>query len=211
MKKKNDLVLNDVADYYSKKIKKHGACSQGVDWSSADSQNRRFYELLKVINDSAEFSINDLGCGYGGLLKILNEEYDKFIYYGFDISPEMIKTAKDEYAMLENVKFFNTSKPQKVADFSIASGLFNVRFDYTNDEWKEYIFETLDVLDSVSRLGFSFNCLTKYSDEHLMKKNLYYADPLEFFDLCKTRFSRNIALLHDYALYEFTIIVRKNK
>jgi hypothetical protein len=27
--------------------------------------------------------------------------------------------------------------------------------------------------------------------------------------LCKRRFSRNVALLHDYDLYEFTVLVRK--
>jgi hypothetical protein len=30
------------------------------------------------------------------------------------------------------------------------------------------------------------------------------------FDICKRKFSRNVALLHDYGLYEFTILVRKD-
>jgi len=42
-----------------------------------------------------------------------------------------------------------------------------------------------------------------------MKEELFYADPLYFFDLCKKNFSRNIALLHDYYEYDFTILVRK--
>ena len=29
------------------------------------------------------------------------------------------------------------------------------------------------------------------------------------FDLCKRRFSTRVALLHDYPLFEFTVIVRK--
>jgi hypothetical protein len=43
-----------------------------------------------------------------------------------------------------------------------------------------------------------------------MQKHLYYADPCAIFDLCKRRYSRNVALLHDYGLYEFTIVVRKD-
>jgi hypothetical protein len=58
-------------------------------------------------------------------------------------------------------------------------------------------------------LGFAFNCLTAYSDAHKMQSYLYYADPCRLFDLCKRRYSRNVALLHDYGLYEFTILVRK--
>ena len=29
------------------------------------------------------------------------------------------------------------------------------------------------------------------------------------FDLCKRRYSPRVALLHDYPLYEFTVLVRK--
>jgi hypothetical protein len=42
-----------------------------------------------------------------------------------------------------------------------------------------------------------------------MQDYLYYADPRVLFDHCKTRYSKNVALLHDYGLYEFTILVRK--
>ncbi|MFX7953370.1 class I SAM-dependent methyltransferase, partial [Acinetobacter baumannii] len=58
--------------------------------------------------------------------------------------------------------------------------------------------------------GFSFNCLTSYSDEDRKRDYLYYADPCQLFDLCKRRYSRQVALLHDYGLYEFTILVRKD-
>jgi hypothetical protein len=51
--------------------------------------------------------------------------------------------------------------------------------------------------------------LTSYSDEDKMRAHLYYTDPTWAFDLCKRRYSRHVALLHDYGLYEFTILVRK--
>jgi len=57
--------------------------------------------------------------------------------------------------------------------------------------------------------GFAFNMLTKYSDREYMKEYLYYADPLFIFDYCKRNFSKKVALIHDYELYEFTILVRK--
>ena len=64
-------------------------------------------------------------------------------------------------------------------------------------------------MDETSSRGFSFNCLTKYSDAEKMMDNLFYADPCDLFDYCKWNFSKQVALLHDYGLYEFTIIVRK--
>jgi hypothetical protein len=52
--------------------------------------------------------------------------------------------------------------------------------------------------------------LTSYADREKQRSDLYYADPMFFFDYCKRRFSPRIALLHDYPLYEFTILVRKD-
>ena len=46
-------------------------------------------------------------------------------------------------------------------------------------------------------------------DADRMQGYLYYADPCALFDRCKRCYSRNVALLHDYDLYEFTILVRK--
>jgi hypothetical protein len=96
-----------------------------------------------------------------------------------------------------------------VSDYGVASGIFNVRLGRTDAEWQAYIEHMLDQLDRTSRLGFSFNCLTSYSDADRMRPDLYYADPCRLFDFCKRRYARNVALLHDYGLYEFTMLVRK--
>jgi hypothetical protein len=50
--------------------------------------------------------------------------------------------------------------------------------------------------------------LSLYSDPERRRPDLFYADPLFLFDYCKTRFSKAVALLHDYPLYEFTVLVR---
>ena len=42
-----------------------------------------------------------------------------------------------------------------------------------------------------------------------MRDDLHYGDPCSLFDHCKRAFSKQVALLHDYGLYEFTIRVRK--
>jgi hypothetical protein len=65
-------------------------------------------------------------------------------------------------------------------------------------------------MNEKSKAGFAFNVLTKYSDVEFMRKELYYADPCFLFDYCKRAFSKNVALLHDYNQYDFTLIVRKN-
>ena len=96
-----------------------------------------------------------------------------------------------------------------MSDYAVASGIFNVRLGRADADWKAYLTDSLDTLDRTSDKGFAFNCLTSYSDADKMRGYLYYADPCEIFDLCKRRYSRNVALLHDYDLYEFTILVTK--
>jgi hypothetical protein len=46
---------------------------------------------------------------------------------------------------------------------------------------------------------------------HWKAENLYYADPFMFFDFCKRNISPYVSLLHDYPLFEWTLLVRKQE
>jgi SAM-dependent methyltransferase len=208
MENKIDL-LAEVADYYAAKLAEHGATPRGVDWNGEESQTLRFEQLTKIIQQPRGFSLNDLGCGYGALSDYLRTEYQNFAYTGCDVSSDMILAARTRHATSPNVQFVVSAAPPAMADYGIASGIFNVRFGRSDAEWRDYLEATLNVLDRTSQHGFAFNCLTAYSDADMMHDYLYYADPCALFDLCKRLFSRHIALLHDYGLYEFTILVRK--
>ena len=206
----NNTIFSDVASYYTEKLVQHGQNPRGVDWNGEESQTLRFKQLCKVIDTSTPFSINDLGCGYGALLDFLTSKYEAFSYLGIDVSESMVRAAEQRYQdKLQTTRFILSSQPDQVADFSIASGIFNVSLGRSPDEWLAYVETTLDILNNASRIGFAFNCLTSYSDAEKMRDYLYYADPCVLFDLCKRRYSRNVALLHDYGLYEFTILIRK--
>ncbi len=201
-------ILNEVSKYYTNKIQQFGTTPQGVDWNSTDSQELRFEILSNVILQDEKFSILDFGCGFGSMLDYFDKKYNSFKYVGFDVSEEMVHAALEKFSTKEYAKW-TTSLPTENADYVIASGIFNVKLENNNEDWLNYILETLHKIDASSTKGFSFNVLTKYSDSEYMKDYLYYADPLFLFDYCKTHFSKNVALLHDYNLYEFSIIVRK--
>ncbi|MCX5871520.1 MAG: class I SAM-dependent methyltransferase [Deltaproteobacteria bacterium] len=208
-KNKTDLLI-DVAEYYTSKLSQHGETPRGVDWNGEESQTLRFEQLCKIVDTSNPFSVNDIGCGYGALYDFLTREDKTFSYFGIDVSKSMIQAAKQRYHNKNKAHFILSSKPEQVADYGVASGIFNVRLGRSDDEWWSYLEATLDILDRTSHFGFAFNCLTSYSDADKMCDYLYYADPCALFDFCKRRYSRNVALLHDYGLYEFTILVRKH-
>jgi SAM-dependent methyltransferase len=198
--------LGEIGRYYGEKLAAHGASPRGVDWNSSAAQQLRFRQLLHICEAEARFSLNDIGCGYGALLDHLCGLGKECDYLGVDISEAMIGKAG---ALHPGGRFAVGERAGRVADYSMASGIFSVRLSAGDDAWLAHILRTLDQLDAESRRGFAFNCLTRYSDPDLMRRDLYYADPARLFDHCKTRFSRNVALLHDYGLYEFTMLVRK--
>ena len=208
--KRNDII-EDVGNYYSAKLAEHGDNARGVDWNGEESQFLRFEQLCKIIDSRKPFSLNDVGCGYGALYAHLASCYHTFSYEGCDISRTMIDAAQKRYDRKSNAAFFVARKPSRTADYGIASGIFNVRLAFQNGPWRKHLQSMLDILDRSSAKGFAFNCLTSYSDKDKMKAYLYYANPCELFDLCKKRYSRDVALLHDYGLYEFTILIRKKR
>lgn len=204
----NDL-LKDVAEYYTRKLHQHGLSPRGVDWNGEEGQFLRFKQLSKIVVDSGVFTLNDVGCGYGALYEFLALNYSDFIYCGIDISEDMVVAARQRFSGRENASFCISSCAEKKADYSVASGIFNVRLGRSDIEWFRYLESMLDNLNESCERGFSFNCLTSYSDADKKRDYLYYADPNEIFDLCKRRYSKDVALLHDYGLYEFTVLVRK--
>lgn len=202
-------IRDRVQRYYSEKVHTHGATARGVDWNSPESQRLRFSQLARIIDPRRPFTINDFGCGYGALFDYLNEEKYSFQYAGFDISEQMIAVASQTHASSARALFVNRQTGLAGADYTVASGIFNVRLETPAPEWERYVLDTLDAINGLSQRGFAFNVLTKYSDPEFIRPDLYYADPLFLFDYCKRTFSRFVSLIHDYPLYEFTVLVTK--
>ena len=203
-------ILEEVSSYYARKISEHGPTPQGVDWNGLESQNLRFEQLLRCADVSRLFSLNDVGCGYGALVDYLDQSCFDYTYHGYDVVAPMVAAANQIHAGNPRATFSVGSVPADRADYAIASGIFNVRQQRPDTEWVNFILETIEVLNLSSIRGFSFNCLTSYSDEEKKRGYLYYADPCFLFDHCIRHFGRKVSLLHDYDLYEFTICVRKD-
>ena len=209
MKEEDIILLDDIKKYYSNSIESFGASPKGVDWNGEEGQILRYKQLLRIVEDRNKFSLIDYGCGYGALINVLRDLGKEFQYFGLDLSDAMIQAANHLYGNDKNITFFQTASINFSSDFIIASGVFNVKLNSSYALWEHYIENTLDNFNDNSNLGFAFNCLSSYSDKNMQKDKLFYADPKSIFDLCKKKYSNNVALLHNYGLYEFTILVTK--
>ena len=199
-------------EYFTEKLETFGATAKGVDYNGEQARLIRFAELVKIIDPAKRFSIIDYGCGYGAMFEYLQEKGWEFDYYGVDLIEKMVSAGREKYKDFSNAHFTTNEKELPVANYLVAAGIFNIKLESPYDEWQDFICKTLPRMNALCSKGFSFNMLTKYSDADRMaeRPDLFYGDPLFFFDFCKRNFSRNVALLHDYGLYDFTILVRKD-
>lgn len=200
--------------YYHSRIASGQDDAQKVGWKNIEAQRLRFEQFLRLLPAQRDdiFTIQDIGCGIGDLFIFLERFYLNFKYLGYDILPEMIHRAKEKHlSKMESANFCIIEKIDQIgeADYNVASGIFNLKHNIKDEQWLQFIIETLHIMHKKSEVGFAFNALTSYSDLEFRKQELYYSDPLYLFDYCKKNFGKNVALLHDYNQYDFTIVVKK--
>ncbi|MDQ0513082.1 class I SAM-dependent methyltransferase [Ancylobacter amanitiformis] len=208
---RNADIIAALVAFNAAQIEAHAATPQGVGWNSANAQTVRFDQVLKVIRrGGADVSLNDVGSGYGALHDYMRATGIAAEYRGFDVTETSMERARALHPQMGSSRFAPMAELSP-ATYSVASGIFGLRLSFDEARWHAYILDTLDLMDANSREGFSFNMLTAYSDPDRRSGDLYYADPGRYFDLCKRRYARNVALYHDYDLYDFTLVVRKER
>lgn len=207
-----DETQKKLGTYFSEKLEEFGATPKGVDYNGPESQEIRFEQLVKVIAPSRSFSVIDYGCGYGAMFDFLNRKGWQFEYYGIDLIEKMVQAGREAHKDFPNAHFTTNESEVPAVDYLLAGAIFNIKLQESYADWQNFTCETLKRMNALCSKGFAFNMLTKYSDADRMapRPDLFYGDPLFFFDFCKRNFSRNVALLHDYGLYDFTILVRKD-
>src|SRR5574342_1277220 len=84
--------MDKIKNYFAQKLEEHGATHKGVDYNSTESQEARFFQLLKLIDASQRYSLLDFGSGYGGMYDYLVRRGHNVHYVGYDIAEAM--TAK---------------------------------------------------------------------------------------------------------------------
>jgi SAM-dependent methyltransferase len=205
----DDINLNSLKDYFQDKLDRFGTTPRGVDWNSSEAQEVRFEQLARVIRPGEDFSLLDYGSGFGAMYDYLKLKGYSLSYTGLDFVPAMLERGRELHPGDGRCAFTSDEGALPEVDYSVASGIFNIRLDTGDEGWSAYVLRILERMSALSRKGLAFNMLTSYSDAEYMKPHLYYADPCFYFDYCKRHFSRSVALLHDYGLYDFTILVRK--
>ncbi len=197
------------ARYYGAKVARHGATPEGADWRCEATQQMRFVHLMKLCEGAGPWSLNDLGCGWGALRGYLarRRRLHRIDYLGIDLAPAMIEAARAAWPR-DRRRFVVGSRSPRVADYSVASGIFNVRLDVPLPVWERLVERTLRELRETSRLGFAVNFMLPLAPTMESPPQLYRPDPARWSALCERELGGHLERLSGYGLHEQTLLVR---
>ena len=148
-----DETQKKLSEYFTEKLDEFGATPRGVDYNGSDSQERRFEQLVKVINPSQFFSIIDYGSGYGALFNFLNRLGWQFEYYGIDLIEKMAVAGRELHKDFPNAHFTTDENEAPTVDYLLSGAIFNIKLDEPYESWQEFVVRTLARMNTLCSKG----------------------------------------------------------
>ena len=201
-----------VADEYNSRFVRYGAQPKSSLWFSEQRQILRFdliIDCIKKNSVSRYFSVNDIGCGYGGFLKRLqiNFNSDRFSYEGFDLAKTPIEYCERNYVE-KGVQFYCSSIPLEMADYSVMSGTFNYVPDLSVKAWKDYLFTSLSSIWNLTQHSMIFNLMISEQDK-ITAQRISYVRKETIVNFCQRNFGETYESFSSKLPKEITFCVRK--
>ena len=200
---------SDQINYFQNLIKIHGNNHKALSSESIDHKKCRYEQLSKIFAKDNNFTIHDIGSGFGDYLKYLNDTHnDKiFQYSGSDIVPEFIKECKNKFP--KKNKFYlrdlsEKSFPEQY-DYVVMSGVFHQIRNTKRKDWEEFAFVLIENAFKMSKKGLAFNFVSPFVDFY--KENIYYCDLTKLINMVSSKLTRFFEINHSYPLYEFTFFI----
>lgn len=205
-----------IIKYYDDLILEHGDKIYALDWKSKESQKLRYHifeDTFEMCDKKEDFSVLDVGCGFGDFYGFLREQGYKFDYTGYDISPKILEIAKRKYPQVKfELKDILEAKDLKRFDYVFCSGAFNIRFDdeETHMSWVTAMLQKMYELSNMAAAAnfLSVSAVQYIDDAEFNKKQYYYFRPediVTFVRYVATRF----VLRQDYHPGDFTVYLIK--
>jgi trans-aconitate methyltransferase len=146
-----------------------------------------------------------VGCGLGHLHDFLAHHFPIASYRGGDINPKMIERALERDPTLQVEHRDIVTDPPPSADYAVASGIFNLRMQHSDEAWEEVVHSVLKAMYASATRGIAANFLTSHVD--WKREIAYHQDPARMLQFALTELSRFAEIRHAYYPWEFTLIV----
>jgi SAM-dependent methyltransferase len=184
------LLEREIASTFSRRFTKFGPQPEASLWFSEARQNARFSVITAIIREriqNRKVSICDIGCGYGGFLKFLQNEHNNidFEYTGYDLADNLIEFC-DRKMTSKNARFMQGSRPVELMDFSIMSGTYNYAPQTTVTDWRSYFRSELESIFAKTKKCLILNLMIA-DLPRISKSGIFYEELNDFKIFCEER------------------------
>jgi trans-aconitate methyltransferase len=194
-----------VVEHYERQLDRYGPTARGMDWKDEASQRLRF-EVLCGVCDLDGKSVCEIGAGAGHLYDFLRQRGIDADYTGVDLSTRMVEAARRRHPHVAfEQRDILVDAPEAAYDVVLCSGLFHVKLDHQDVEWRTFVEETVRRMYTMCRVAIAFNLMSDNVD--FRSAILSYANAGDTLAFCQRELSRFAVVRHDYPLYEYTVYV----
>jgi len=184
------LLEREIASTFSRRFTKFGPQPEASLWFSESRQRARFSVIADIICQripNRKVSICDIGCGYGGFLKFLQNEHNNidFEYTGYDLADNLIEFC-DRKMSSKNARFMQGSRPVELMDFSIMSGTYNYAPQTTVTDWRSYFRSELESIFAKTKKCLILNLMIA-DLPRISKSGIFYEELDDFKNFCEER------------------------
>ena len=188
--KNYQLLEREIASTFSRRFTKFGPQPEASLWFSERRQRARFSIIVDIICErmqNRKVSICDIGCGYGGFLKFLQNEHNDidFEYTGYDLADNLIEFC-DRKMSSKNARFMQGSRPVELMDFSIMSGTYNYAPQTTVTDWRSYFRSELESIFAKTKKCLILNLMIA-DVPRISKSGIFYEELNDFKIFCEER------------------------
>ena len=188
--KNYQLLEKEIATTFSRRFTKFGPQPEASLWFSERRQRARFSIIVDIICErmqNRKVSICDIGCGYGGFLKFLQNEHNDidFEYTGYDLADNLIEFC-DRKMSSKNARFMQGSRPVELMDFSIMSGTYNYAPQTTVTDWRSYFRSELESIFAKTKKCLILNLMIA-DVPRISKSGIFYEELNDFKVFCEER------------------------
>jgi len=200
-------MTNRIAMHYRELLKHHGDSAAAAQYSSRETQERRFGELIKIAPLEGA-SVLDFGCGTAHLATYLKQQGVNVHYTGVDVVEEFFGVAASKHPE-HRFGFFEDFSHESF-DYVMVSGVFNNKRRANRVFYQDWVRK----LFACCRRGLAFNMMSTYVDYR--DSGLFYEKPESVFEFVKKEITPFVTLRHDYEIkpgvvpFEFVVYAYRN-
>ena len=187
---------NRIREHYRSLLIKHGDSAEAAQYSSRESQERRFRQLVRI-GDLRGMRLLDFGCGSGHLATYLQTQGIEVRYTGVDIVPELLEMGRVKHPSQRFGQLADFAHER--FDYVLVSGVYNNRRSGNRRFWQQSVRELFALCDR----GLAFNMMSKYVDYE--DEDLFYEQPEKAFAFVKKELTPYVNLIHDYLVKDGSI------